>query len=364
MKPAYALFRRSRSHQDLSIEEQREAVRGWATEHGYQIVREFADDGSGLDTERRRDFLTLLNVCGDRRRREADTVLCYDVSRFSRLEPDEAAFHEYSLRRAGVHVIYTHEAGANETGVAGQIIKTLKRVMAHDYSQKLSQVVSRGLRAHAALGHWTGGTPPYGYRRGVRQADGSVGLLPLGRWKAKGETVSLVVDAGEARVVREDIYEAYVQRGLGIAAIAHRLNARGVPAPASLRRRGTSAWGEGDDLGDPQERGLHRHAGVREVALLGDRQEAGEGPSIRGRSCHRCGLRPRDRAARSLGRRLGPTRHAPLRKRAPVAPAVPLEQPDRVRALRQAGACPQTGQRADPESLRLRRVRRVGPRRL
>ena len=245
MTPAYALFRRSRSHQDLSIEEQREAVRGWATAHDYQIVREFADDGSGLDTDRRRDFLTLLNVCGDRRRREADTVLCYDVSRFSRLEPDEAAFHEYSLRRAGVQVLYTHEAGANETGVAGQLIKSLKRVMAHDYSQKLSQVVSRGLRAHAALGHWTGGAPPFGYRRGVRQADGSVRLLTPGRWKAKGETVSLIVDAGEARVVRDDIYEAYVHRAFGIATIAHRLNALGVPAPASLRRRGASAWGKG-----------------------------------------------------------------------------------------------------------------------
>jgi predicted site-specific integrase-resolvase len=127
---AYALFRRSRSHQDLSIEEQREAVREWATAHGYSVIREFSDDGSGLDTERRRDFLALLNLCGDRRRREADTVLCYDVSRFSRLEPDEAAFHEYSLRRAGVTVVYTHEAGANETGVAGQLIKSLKRVMA------------------------------------------------------------------------------------------------------------------------------------------------------------------------------------------------------------------------------------------
>src|SRR5213594_2432778 len=48
----------------------------------------------------------------------------------------------------------------------------------------------------------------------------------------------------------------------------------------------------------------------------------------------------------------------------PLASAVPLEQLDRVRALRQTGACPPSGERADPESLRLRWVRRVGPRRL
>ena len=38
MTPAYALYRRSRAYQDLSIEEQRQAVRAWAAEHGYRRV--------------------------------------------------------------------------------------------------------------------------------------------------------------------------------------------------------------------------------------------------------------------------------------------------------------------------------------
>jgi DNA invertase Pin-like site-specific DNA recombinase len=99
---AYALYRRSRSHQDLSIEEQREAVRAWAAANGYEIVREFSDSASGLNTDQRHEFLTLLHLCAEPRLRQADTVLCYDVSRFSRLDPEEAGFHEYSLRRAGV----------------------------------------------------------------------------------------------------------------------------------------------------------------------------------------------------------------------------------------------------------------------
>src|SRR5262249_60878023 len=128
-------------------------------------------------------------------RREASTVLCYDVSRFSRLDPEEAGFHEYSLRRAGVRVLYTHEPGVNESGVTGHLVKALKRVLAHDYSQKLSQVVSRGLRAHAACGHWVGGRPPYGYRRAIRQPDGSARLVAPGRWKAHREAVFLVFGA-------------------------------------------------------------------------------------------------------------------------------------------------------------------------
>ncbi len=60
MIPAYALYRRSRKHQDLSIEEQRQEIRRWAEQHGYAIVREFADDRSGLDTERRSGFRGLF----------------------------------------------------------------------------------------------------------------------------------------------------------------------------------------------------------------------------------------------------------------------------------------------------------------
>jgi len=241
MTPAYALYRRSRAYQDLSIEEQRQAVRAWAAENGYRIVREFADDASGLDTERRHEFLTLLKICAQPPLRAADVVLCYDISRFSRLDPEEAGFHEYSLRRAGVRVVYTHEPGANDAGLTGHLVKSLKRVLAHEYSQKLSQVVSRGLRAHAERGDWTGGPPPYGYRRAARQAAGTVCILEPGRWKAKGERVTLVVEAVEVAVVRE-IFAAYVHQGWGLAAIAHRLNDRGVAAPASARRHGTPAW--------------------------------------------------------------------------------------------------------------------------
>ena len=238
MIPAYALYRRSRAHQDLSIEEQRQEIGRWATQHGYEIVQEFADDRSGLDTSRRRGFLALLDLCSDSRRRVADVVLVYDVSRFSRLEPDEAAFHEFTLRQAGVRVMYTHEPGANEAGITGHLMKSLKRVMAYDYSLKLSQVVTRGLRAHAERGLWVGGQPAYGLRRGVRQPAGSVLVLPSGRWKARSEAVVLVPDPFEAEIVAE-IYRSYVA-DKGLVAIATMLNSRGIPAP-----RGGGAWTKG-----------------------------------------------------------------------------------------------------------------------
>ena len=192
MTAAFALYRRSGAAQDLSIEEQRAAVRPWASANGYEIIREFADDVSGLDTDRRRGFLGLLQLCAQADRRAADVVLCYDISRFSRLEPDEAAFHEISLRHAGVRVIYTHDPGANDAGVAGHLVKSLKRVLAHEYSKKLSEVVRRGHRMHAALGHWSGGRPPYGYLRAIARPDGTTTPLEAGHWKARGDRKSVV----------------------------------------------------------------------------------------------------------------------------------------------------------------------------
>src|SRR5438445_6837276 len=152
MTAAYTLYRRSRAYQDLSIEEQRHAVRTWAGTNGYRIVREFADDASGLDTARRHDFLTLLQICAQPGVREADVVLCYDISRFSRLDPEEAGFHEYSLRRAGVRVVYTHEPAANEAGGTRHLAKSLKRARGHQDSQKPALVVRRPPRAHAGRG--------------------------------------------------------------------------------------------------------------------------------------------------------------------------------------------------------------------
>jgi len=70
-------------------------------------------------------------------------------------------------------------------------------------------------------------------------------LLEPGRWKAGGETVVLAVDPVEAQVVRDETYTPHITQGLGVHAIADRLSRRGIPVPASLRRRGVVAWSKG-----------------------------------------------------------------------------------------------------------------------
>jgi len=126
-----------------------------------------------------------------------------------------------------------------KAGITGYLVKSLRRSLAHEFSLKLSQLVRRGQRAHTALGHWIGGSPPFGYRRALRGQSGPQ-VLAAGRRKTRGESVVLVVDPVEALIVVE-IFELYVQ-GLGIQAIVQHLNLRGVPPPASHRREGMAAW--------------------------------------------------------------------------------------------------------------------------
>ena len=145
--------------------------------------------------------------------------------------------------------------------------------------------VRRGHHAHAALGHWSGGTPPFGYRRAIEGPGRTVEPLQPGRWKARGERIVLVVDTVDATVVRQ-IFGAYTARVLGVRAIAQQLNARGVPPPAALRRVGRAAWAKGTVwwiLRNP----IYRYPRLRQGALPrcgrahvpgGDQHRQGEPP--------------------------------------------------------------------------------------
>jgi DNA invertase Pin-like site-specific DNA recombinase len=85
---------------------------------------------------------------------EADfeVVLVYDVSRWGRFQnSDEAAHYEYVCRQEGVQIEYcAEELGGG--GVAGALLKQVKRVMAAEYSRHLSVTVLEAQRRAAAQG--------------------------------------------------------------------------------------------------------------------------------------------------------------------------------------------------------------------
>ena len=245
-KHAAAYLRRSTDRQEQSIGDQRTAIERYATEHGFTIVREYVDDAiSGADTKARKAFLQMIKE-GTHRSAPFQYVLVYDVSRFGRTGADEAGFFRHTLTQAGIEVVYVAET---LTGTdADDLLLATKQWLAHRMVVDLSRVTLRGQLSRVGKGRWCGGRPPYGYdlvyydaadipyqtirfldsgEREVRLTDGRVQrLIPRGSPLpvTSCDRANLTPgDEAKAATVRR-IFDLYVSGGIGIAAIAERLN--------------------------------------------------------------------------------------------------------------------------------------------
>ena len=75
--------------------------------------------------------------------------------------------------RHGVEVIYVEEQFARDEGPYAALQKSMKRVMAADFSREKSRIVTHGKRRAAAQGFRSGAPPPYGMKRILVNPDGS-----------------------------------------------------------------------------------------------------------------------------------------------------------------------------------------------
>jgi DNA invertase Pin-like site-specific DNA recombinase len=221
----------STERQEYSIANQQAAIAQYAEQHGYQIVCTYTDAAkSGLDLAHRPGLRKMLeDVLTMQAQYEA--ILVYDVSRWGRFQDtDESAYYEFLCKKASVRVHYCAEPFPNDDTTVSAILKTLKRVMAGEYSRELSAKVFAGQCRIVNAGYKMGGRPGYGLRRVLLDKDGnSKGLLQSGEKKnLQSDHVSLVPGPPEeVRVVRQ-IYSLFV-RGMSIKAIVRSLNARHIP---------------------------------------------------------------------------------------------------------------------------------------
>lgn len=230
-------LRMSTDHQRYSAEHQRAAILDFATQRGFEIVRTYADEGlSGVRIDGREGLKSLLAdvVTGTA---EFGHVIVYDVSRWGRFQdPDEAAHYEFLCRQAGVAVVYCAEPFADAPGLAGTLVKQLKRAMAAEYSRELAAKVAFAQARHAAAGFWQGGPPGYALRRQMVLPEGRPGrVLESGEEKSRDSRVVLVPgpDADVATVRR--IYRMFVVGGMSRRTVARKLNAAEIPAENGAR---------------------------------------------------------------------------------------------------------------------------------
>jgi DNA invertase Pin-like site-specific DNA recombinase len=173
--PAAQYVRMSTEHQQYSIANQTAIIQQYAKEHGFQIVRTYADEGkSGIVLQNRAGLMALLDDVLTRRATYG-AILVYDVSRWGRFQDsDESAFYEFICKHSGAPVHYCAELFGNGGSLHDSLLKTLKRTMAAEFSRELGVKTSQGKRRLAQLGFWTGAIAGYGYRRALIDEGGNI----------------------------------------------------------------------------------------------------------------------------------------------------------------------------------------------
>jgi len=231
-------LRMSTEHQQYSLENQSASIHKYAETHGSTVVRTYSDPAkSGLFLKNRRGLRDLLqDVTGGNT--EYKAILVYDVSRWGRFQDtDEAAHYEFLCKSAGVPIHYCAETFVNDGSLSSSIMKTLKRVMAGEYSRELGVKVIAGQKRLAALGFKQGGIPGYGFRRLLVSENRSPKpLLAQGEMKSIS-TDRVILVPGPAREIEEvrEIFRKFTVDGMGFKAIARDLNQRGVPSIKNKR---------------------------------------------------------------------------------------------------------------------------------
>jgi len=230
--PAAQYLRVSTERQEYSLDCQSSRIASYAQEKGFAICQTYCDEAkSGLEIGRRTGLSQLLqDVVGGKQ--SYKVILVYDVSRWGRFQdPDEAAHYEFLCKAAGVSVHYCAEQFSNDGHPASLILKTLKRVMAAEYSRELSDKVFAGMTRVVKRGFRSGAHPGYGFRRMLISAEGT-----LRQQLSAGERKSIATDrvvlvpgpANEVFWVRE-IYRLFVSENKTFTGIAAELDQRGAP---------------------------------------------------------------------------------------------------------------------------------------
>lgn len=197
-------------------------AKGWVVDDAHIYV----DDGiSGAEFARRPSFLRLMNAL--RPRAPFDVLVMSEESRLGR-ESIETAYALKQLVTAGVRVFfYMEDRERTLDSPTDKIMLSLTAFADELEREKARQRTYDAMQRKARARHVTGGSV-FGYRN--REV-----LAPDGR----RSHVERDIDDDQAAVVRE-IFRLCAG-GLGVVAIAKRLNADGRPAPRAQQGR-PRAW--------------------------------------------------------------------------------------------------------------------------
>lgn len=226
--PVAQYLRMSTDHQQYSTENQRKAIADYASAHGMSVVRTYADEGRSGLTFKGRPGLKSLIADVTQGRADFKAILVYDVSRWGRFQDaDESSFYEQLCRRANVRVIYCEDDITNDGSPVAGLVRQVRRMASGDFSRNLSQKVFAGQRTLILLKVRQGGTPGFGIRRLLVDAQRRPKeVLTYGQHKSiQTDRVILAPGPPEEVAIVMNMYEWFVHDHWTERQIADHLNA-------------------------------------------------------------------------------------------------------------------------------------------
>jgi DNA invertase Pin-like site-specific DNA recombinase len=208
--PAVGYYRCSTDRQETSIEDQQAQVRKYAAEHGYRLLREYADEGISGDADRP-DFQRMHEDAI--RIRDFQKVIVWDQSRYSREDPIDAIAGVKVLRDAGVGLVTVNKGPIDWSDFSQSLNFFVDQHRNHQHLLDHSNNVVRGQITSIENGGCIG-KPPYAYK--------FAGEKKHKRLEIKNER--------EKKVAYRIFHECAIE-GRSFSNIANRLNAEGIPSP-------------------------------------------------------------------------------------------------------------------------------------
>ena len=190
---AIAYYRYSSHNQnEMSIEQQQEAAKRYAEEHGYQIIAEYADKAMTGTDANRPEFTRMLQEVEELK---PAVLILWKGDRLAR-NRTIALFAKQALREAGCKPVYIAEA-LPEDDDSADFMEGLFELMAEDYSKRLSTSVRRGIKYNAENALYNGRTI-IGYKAGpdkkyIADPDTAPIVQRIFRDYANGKTLSNIV---------------------------------------------------------------------------------------------------------------------------------------------------------------------------
>ena len=244
VKKAVKYLRKSTERQEHSLGDQNEKVCTYAEANDIEIITDlsafgpkffkdgaFTDDAiSGVFADGRAAFKEMIRIAQDKKC-PFNTILVWDVKRFSRGDGDEAGYYRYLLKKHGIEVIYTSEGLRGDD--ADDLILGTKQWLARQESKDTSKDSIRGMLSRITKGLSSSGHPYACYRQIVDKNGNVLQVCKRGeKRRATSEDYTRLApgDEKELEIVRR-IFDSYANKGMGYRLIARMLNKEGIISP-------------------------------------------------------------------------------------------------------------------------------------